>query len=97
MDKTTVVVSDSAANMLKIMDFLDPGIHHCKCLNHVLNTVVKAEILEKTGIKTLIEKARKISSHPNCSNLFAEALRRHRVENERPGLKLIRDVATRWN
>ena len=97
LDKTTVVVSDSAANMLKIMDFLDPSIHHCKCLNHVLNTVVKAEILEKPEIKTLIEKARKISSHPNCSNLFAEALRRQCVENERPELKLIRDVATRWN
>ena len=97
LDKTTVVVSDSAANMLKIMDFLDPSIHHCKCLNHVLNTVVKAEILEKPEIKTLIEKARKISSHPNGSNLFAEALRRQCVENERPELKLIRDVATRWN
>ena len=41
LEKTRVFVSDSAANMLKMMEYLPDNIEHVRCLNHIQNTVVE--------------------------------------------------------
>ena len=51
LDKTTVVVSDTAANMLKMMDYLPNDMEHNSCLNHVLQLVINDEVFEKQEIK----------------------------------------------
>ena len=99
LTKTTVVVSDSASNMIKLFEFLPQylDIQHSRCLNHILNTVVTGEILEKPEIKKLVQVARDVSNFPNKSPKFAEALRDVFKEKDSPELKLIQDVKTRWN
>ena len=41
-----VVTTDTAANMLKIMDYLPIHFLHCGCLNHILQLVIKDEPFE---------------------------------------------------
>ena len=94
-DKTFTLVTDSAANNLKMMEYLDSNISHLKCLNHVLNTVVEKDILESSDIKGMILQVRKVSNYH--SNLFAEDIRQKCKKQGRSTLKLIKDVATRWN
>ena len=94
-DKTFTLVTDSAANNLKMMEYLDSNISHLKCLNHVLNTVVEKDILESLDIKGMILEVREVSNYH--SNLFAEDIRQECEKQGRSTLKLIKDVATRWN
>ena len=49
LDKFKVLVTDSVANLLKIMEYL-PGKDHLHCLNHILNTTINTELLEKLEI-----------------------------------------------
>ena len=41
LDKTRVLMSDSAANMLKMLEFAPPDMDQIRCLNHILNTIVQ--------------------------------------------------------
>ena len=95
-DKVKVIVSDSAANMQAMVDQMY-DVQHVKCLNHVLNLIVKDEILEKPQIRKLIETVRKISNFPNLSVFFAEAVRSKCIERNCAVQALVPDVVTRWN
>ena len=97
LDKTRVLMSDSAANMLKMLEFAPPDMDQIRCLNHILNTIVQDELLKGPQVKSLISNVRTVSNYSHRSTLFAEDLR---VAMETLGLKvktLIQDVPTRWN
>ena len=53
IDKTTVCVSDTAANMLKMMEYLPNNMEHNDCLNHVFQLSINDEILEKPLLQML--------------------------------------------
>ena len=60
-----VVTTDTAANMLKMMDYLPIHFLHCGCFNHIpFNDV---ELFEKQSIKSLIKKCRHIYTYGNQS------------------------------
>lgn len=100
LDKTTVTVSDTAANMIKMMDFLPDHITHNPCLNHVLQLAINDEVLEKAEIKNLILNVRAFTNYAAISTLLSAALR---SKEEVLGWKdsdhraLVQDVKTRWN
>ena len=48
--------------MLKMMDHLPDYMDHVDCLNHVLNLVVKAEVLGRPEIDNLITIVKKVVS-----------------------------------
>ena len=75
LDKTTVTVSDTAANMIRMMDFLPDHITHNPCLNHVLQLAINDEVLEKPEIKNLILNVRAFTNYAATSTLLSAALR----------------------
>ena len=93
-DKVKVIVSDSAANMQAMVDQMY-GVQHVKCLNHVLNLIVKDEILEKPQIRKLIETVRKVSNFPNSSVFFSEAVQSKCIERNCTVQALVPDIVTR--
>ena len=97
LDRTTVIVSDSAANMLHLMDFLPDDIQHNKCLNHLFNTVVENEIFQKPEIEKLVANVRAVTNYSHNSNLFANAMRQECLKQGFEVKSLIQDVKTRWN
>ena len=99
LDKTHVMISDSASNMRKILDYLplELDVSLVRCLNHILNTVVTNNILEGAEIKKKLETIRRIVTFSHKSTLFAEAMRKEFQEAGQTSLKLIQDVQTRWN
>ena len=97
LDKTKILISDSAANMIKMLEFAPPDVDLVRCLNHILNTIVSDELLKGPQVKSLITNVRAVTNFSHRSTLFAEDLR-NRMEGL--GLKektLIQDVVTRWN
>ena len=70
LHKADRIVSDTAANMLKMMDHLPDSMDHVDCLNHVLNLVVKAEVLGRPEIDNLITIVKKVVSFANMSTNF---------------------------
>ena len=94
-EKFTVLVTDSAANMLKMMEYVPADVHHCRCLNHIMNTVVDSEILEKPETESVIRAVRKVTNYH--STLFSEAVREECRTQNKKELTLIKDVVTRWN
>ena len=97
LDKTKILISDSAANMIKMLEFAPPDVDLIRCLNHILNTIINDELLKGPQVKSLISNIRAVTNLSHRSTLFAEDLRK-RMEGL--GLKektLIQDVVTRWN
>ena len=54
VNKMTVVVSDSASNMLASMDYLPNHMKHARCINHIIQIVLDQEVLEKPGNRNVI-------------------------------------------
>jgi hypothetical protein len=52
LDRTTVTVLDTAANMIRMMQFMPDHIDHINRLNHVLQLTINEEVLEKPELKT---------------------------------------------
>ena len=65
--KVTLVVTDTASNMTKMMEY--PPEHFCwgECLNPVIQLSIKDELLEKPSIKALASSCRDICSYGNKS------------------------------
>ena len=98
LDKTTVVVSDTAAPMLKMMDFLPNDMEHNSCLNHVLQLVINDEVFEKQEVKNIIANVKAFVNYSSYSVLLSSSLRKKQEEMEFSSLKsLVQDVRTRWN
>lgn len=95
-----VVTTDTAANMLKMMEYLPIHFQHGGCLNHILQLVIKDELFEKPSIKSLIKTCRALCSFANQSVSFSQSLVRKQMEEgteESKCLLLQQDVPTRWN
>ena len=100
LDKTTVTVSDTAANMLRMMRFLPEHIVHNSCLNHVLQLTINDEVLEKPEIKNLITNVRAFTNYAGIITLLSSAIRKKQEElewEEKDMKTLVQDVKTRWN
>ena len=98
LDKTTVCVSDTAANMIKMMEYLPNDMEHNDCLNHVLQLSINDEILEKPEIKNIIMNVRAVTNY--TSILLSSALKRKQEElgwESKDIRALVQDVKTRWN
>ena len=81
LDKTTVVISDSAANMVHMMDFLPDHMEMNKCLNHLLQLVINDEIFVKPEITNLVKAVRGITNYASNSNLFCSEMRKKDLLN----------------
>ena len=93
IDKTTVCVSDTAANMLKMMDYLPNNMEHCDCLNHVFQLFINDEILQKPEIKNIVANVRAFTNY--TSVLLSSALRKRQEElgwEEKDIKTLVQDV-----
>ena len=66
-------------------------------MNHVLNLVIKDEILEKPEIEKIVLFCRRIIGFGNSSNNFYEEMRVVASELVKNKLFLKQDLATRWN
>ena len=97
LEKCNTITSDSASNMNKMMEFLPDRMARIPCLNHVLNLVIKDEILEKPEIEKIVLFCRRIIGFGNSSNNFYEEMRVVANELDKNELVLKQDVATRWN
>ena len=97
LDKCNVIVSDSASNMIKLMEFMPPRMSHVSCLNHVLNLVIKDEILKKPEIENICKYSRTLVGFANSSNNFYEEMRTVSNDLGQKELVLKQDVRTRWN
>ena len=63
LDKTTVCVSDTAATMIRMMEYLPNDKEHNDCLNHFLQLSINDEILEKPEIKSIIINVRAVTNY----------------------------------
>ena len=97
LDKTKVLISDSASNMLKMLEFAPPDVDLIRCLNHILNTIVRDELLKGPQVKGLISNVRDVTNYSHRSTLFAEDLRKRMESLGWEDKALIQDVVTRWN
>ena len=99
-DSVGVVTTDTAANMKKMMNYLPYHFSHGDCINHVLQLVIKDELLEKPSIKNLVQNCRSICSFANMSVLLAQSIIKRQIEagkEKNDCLYLVQDVVTRWN
>lgn len=74
LDKTTVVVSDTASNMLRMMDFLPNEMEHNDCLNHLLQLVINDEVFEKPEITSIVAHVKAVVNYNSV--LLSSALRK---------------------
>lgn len=92
--KIQAVVSDNTANIVRAV--MLTGWNHLGCMAHKLNLVVQSAVLK---IKPLQTKIKSIVEHFHRSTVAAEKLKemQKNMKPEKEPLKLIMDVATRWN
>ena len=57
-DETSVMVSDTASKMLAMMDHLPNFMKRIDCLCHVINLVIKDEIVQKPQIANILSNVR---------------------------------------
>ena len=97
LEKTTVTVSDTAANMGKKFEFLPSHIVHNGCLNYVLQLVVNDEILEKPEVKNIVFSVRAFTNYASISTLLSAAVRSKQEEmgwSDTELKALVQDVKT---
>ena len=95
-----VVTTDTAANMIKMAQYLPMNFFHCGCLNHILQLVIKDELFEKPSIKALIKTCRHICTFANQSVQLSQSVVTKQIEagkEKSQCLLLLQDVPTRWN
>ena len=98
LDKTTVVVSDTASNMLKMMEYLPNDMTHNDCLNHVLQLSINDEVFEKPEITSIVANVKAFVNYAAISVLLSASLRKKQEALGFAGIKaLVQDVKTRWN
>ena len=80
LDRTTVTVSVTASNMIRMMHFLPSHIVHNDCLNYVLQLSINDEVFEKPDVKNIIFNVRAFTNYAAISILLAGALRKKQEE-----------------
>lgn len=88
------ITTDNASNMLSAAS--EAKYTHINCFAHTLQLAVK-DALSLNSVDKLIVIARKIGAFFHRSTLASQALELYQKSNEKPVLKPIRDVQTRWN
>lgn len=82
-DKVVCVVTDNAANMIKMVEILK--IKHLLCFAHTLNLVVQ-ENLNLESIKAILNRCREIVTYMKRSStateMFKEQIKREKNKNE---------------
>ncbi|XP_050314913.1 E3 SUMO-protein ligase ZBED1-like [Anthonomus grandis grandis] len=95
-NKIILAVSDNAAN-IKSAITKELGWKFFGCFAHSLNLVVTDGLNVNSEIISLISKIKVIVGHFKRSALSNEKLRALQKKSGKEPLKLIQDVATRWN
>lgn len=95
-DKILVVISDNDSKIVKAVKS-ELKWPHFGCYAHTLNLIVQ-HALDNSGVAVVIEKMKTIVKHFKRSNQDLEKLLKYQKDSgvEQP-LKLVLDVATRWN
>ena len=93
--KVTSIVTDAGANMVASVRSLN--LRHALCFAHSLNLVVKKSLDATPGLQDLRTRARKVVAFFKTSTTAKEKLREVQEQMNRPVLKLIQEVDTRWN
>ncbi|KAJ4932479.1 hypothetical protein JOQ06_010900 [Pogonophryne albipinna] len=93
--KVTSIVTDAGANMVASVRSLN--LRHALCFAHSLNVVVKKSLDATPGLQDLRTRARKVVTFFKTSTTAKEKLREVQEQMNRPVLKLIQELDTRWN
>lgn len=96
LSKTSVVVTDNAANIKKAVTDCLKKIHH-PCVAHTLNLSVQEAIKKCTGLESVLNKCRDLNAHFKHSNVASYKLKETQELMGLPILKLKKDMPTRWN
>ena len=94
-DDFYMIMRDNAANMKAA--FSRVGMNSFGCLAHSLQLVIKDGCLNLVNVNNLLSTARKIIGHFHHSIQATQRLKQIQRNLRLPDLKLIQDVATRWN
>lgn len=95
--KIVAIVTDNAPNMLKMCELLE--IRNMPCFAHSLNLAVQDSLTAVKELEAIIEKCKRLVKYFKKSTLATNALNTEQKDRfpENEPLKLIQDVATRWN
>ncbi|XP_056442541.1 E3 SUMO-protein ligase ZBED1-like isoform X2 [Gadus chalcogrammus] len=93
--KVASIVTDAGANMIACVGMLN--LRHALCFAHTLNLVVKKSIDATPGLEDIRTRARKVVTFFRTSTTAKEKLKEVQEQLNRPVMKLIQEVDTRWN
>ncbi|CAH2090111.1 unnamed protein product [Euphydryas editha] len=93
-EKVTAIVTDNAAVMLKVAEIIK--LRHLPCFAHTLNLVYK-DACNQPGLKEIIDKCKQIVRYFKHSTLASDQLKDAQKSLNKPELKLLQEVETRWN
>jgi hypothetical protein len=94
-NKILLAVSDNAANIKNAIS-TKLSWNHFGCFAHTLNLIVK-DALKNKEMSAIIEKVKQIVAHFRKSCVSNEKLMVYQRNAGNEPLKLLQDVATRWN
>ena len=94
-EKVDLIISNSAANMLKMGKMLQ--MDHLGCIFHSLQCVIKKEMFSDLAIKRILDIARRIGNYSAMSIQLNNFLRDIQVKLGQELLSLINDCKTRWD
>ncbi|XDV31713.1 hypothetical protein PO909_002676 [Leuciscus waleckii] len=94
-DKVKCLVTDAAANMIACARILQ--VRHSVCIAHALNTMVKKSFDQVPALCDIRNKAKKVVTYFRSSTSAKEMLTQVQQDMNRPVLKLVNEVETRWN
>ncbi|XP_061794367.1 E3 SUMO-protein ligase ZBED1-like isoform X1 [Nerophis lumbriciformis] len=94
-NKVKCFVTDAAPNMIASTRQLQ--IRHSICIAHSLNLLVRKSCDQIPTLASIRHKARHIVTYFRSSTTAKEKLAQVQQQMGRPTLKLINEVATRWN
>ena len=95
IEKGVAVVTDSAANQL--LGTKMGGYHSLKCIAHLIQLAIKDAFKECPKIQALIDKCKEIVKFFKKSGPAMNVLLKAQSKRGTNILKLLPDVATRWN
>lgn len=96
LGKISAIVTDNAANMVKMCDLL--GIRHMPCFAHTLNLTLD-DSMKLSQVENITNKCKTIVKFFKKSSVGWRALKLAQKERnpDSTPLKLIQEVSTRWN